>query len=39
MRCIRRIPLAVKDPQAKSLPAIVKATQLARAPLPRLIPS
>ena len=31
MRSIRRILVAVKDPQAKSLPAVVKATQLARA--------
>jgi universal stress protein E len=31
MRSIRRILVAVKDPHAKSLPAVVKATQLARA--------
>jgi universal stress protein E len=31
MRSIRRILVAVKDPQAKSLPPVVKATQLARA--------
>jgi universal stress protein E len=31
MRSIRRILVAVKDPQAKSLPAVAKATQLARA--------
>jgi len=31
MRSIRRILVAVKDPQAKSLPAVTKATQLACA--------
>jgi len=31
MRSIRRILVAVKDPKAKSLPAVIKATQLARA--------
>jgi len=31
MRSVRRILVAVKDPQAKSLPAVTKATQLARA--------
>jgi len=31
MRTIRRILVAVKDPQSKSLPAVAKATQLARA--------
>jgi universal stress protein E len=31
MRPIRRILVAVKDPKAKSLPAIAKAAQLARA--------
>jgi universal stress protein E len=31
MRTIRRILVAVKDPHAKSLPAVLKAAQLARA--------
>lgn len=31
MRPIRRILVAVKDPQAKSLPAVAKAAQLAKA--------
>lgn len=31
MRTIRRILVAVKDPQAKSLPGVAKAIQLARA--------
>jgi universal stress protein E len=31
MQRIRRILVAVKDPQAKSLPAVLKAAQLARA--------
>ena len=31
MRPIRRILVAVKDPKARSLPAVVKAAQLARA--------
>lgn len=31
MRAIRRILVAVKDPQAKSLPAVAKAAQLAQA--------
>ena len=31
MRCIHRILVAVKDPTALSLPAVAKATQLARA--------
>lgn len=31
MRSIRHILVAVKEPQAKSLPAVAKATQLARA--------
>jgi universal stress protein E len=31
MRTVRRILVAVKDPHAKSLPAVIKAAQLARA--------
>ena len=31
MRTIRRILVAIKDPQSKSLPAVMKAAQLARA--------
>jgi universal stress protein E len=31
VNCIRRILVAVKDPLARSLPAVTKATQLARA--------
>ncbi|HVW71497.1 MAG TPA: universal stress protein [Steroidobacteraceae bacterium] len=31
MRSLRRILVAIKDPEAKSTPALVKATQLARA--------
>ena len=31
MQAIRRILVAIKDPQARSLPAVAKAAQLARA--------
>jgi universal stress protein E len=31
MRAIRRIVVAIKDPEARSLPAVAKAAQLARA--------
>lgn len=35
MRSIRRILVAIKDPEAKTTPALIKARQLAQAiPLP-----